>query len=262
MSEHIAEVSRGMPRLIVASRVIEKIKRGALLYPEPETGEAMIGLIVPQTGQAEPDIYIFDTISPGDRAIREWGMFEQGDDWQADVFNWLWINWEAYRSLRRGSYGRAVAAKWDAPLQHVGDWHKQPDDMIAPSGGDAQTARRMIDDRDTTVEHIVAPIVTMYPLAKATPVTDEKEQQSSEKSSASTDNASNDSTEVDSDQPTQSDHHPASNSTNTEMTSAGSATITGETLRARGYPSPPPLVANALQFTLEEDGWIVRVDFW
>ena len=158
------DLPRDAPRVIVARRVIEKIRRGALLYPEPETGEAMIGLVVPQQGRSEPDIYILDTISPGERAVREWGMFEQGDDWQGDVFHWLYVNWEAFRELRRPSYGNALAAKWDVPLAHVGDWHKQPGDMVAPSGGDAATARRMIEDHETPIEQLVAPIVTLHPL--------------------------------------------------------------------------------------------------
>src|SRR5690606_40493099 len=101
---------------------------------------------------------------PCEDAYREKGMFEQGDDLQGDVCDLLIYNWEALRELRRPSYGNAVAAKWDFPLAHVGDWHKQPGDMIAPSGGDAATARRMIEDRDTPIQQLVAPIVTLYPL--------------------------------------------------------------------------------------------------
>ena len=170
MVDQLPETERDIPRVIVAQRVIDKIVRGALLYPDPETGEAMIGLIAPQTGRLEPDIYVLDTLSPGEHAVREWGMFEQGSDWQGDVFHWLYVNWEAFRDLRRPSYGRAMAAKWDMPLSHVGDWHKQPGDMTAPSSGDVHTARRMISDAETPVEHIVAPIVTMYPLAEKQPV--------------------------------------------------------------------------------------------
>ena len=40
------EAPRDMPRIIVAQRVIDKIRMGALLYPEPETGEALIGFVV------------------------------------------------------------------------------------------------------------------------------------------------------------------------------------------------------------------------
>lgn len=172
-AEPLPEGTRDLPRVVIAERVIDKIVRGALLYPEPETGEAMVGLVVPQAGKAEPDIYVLDTISPGQQAVREWGRFEQGDDWQGDVFHWLHVNWEAFREMRRTSYGSALAAKWDTPLRHVGDWHKQPGSMIAPSGGDAETARSMIADSETHVEHIVAPIVTMYPLQPEAETSDE-----------------------------------------------------------------------------------------
>jgi hypothetical protein len=164
MSDQLPDTNYDMPRVIVAERVINKMLRGALLYPEPETGEAMIGLIVGQTGRLEPDIYIMDTISPGDHAVRHWGMFEQGSDWQADVFNWLHNNWEAFRELRRPSYGSALAAKWDMPLMHVGDWHKHPGDMTYTSEGDEETARKMIADAETPIQHVVVPIVTMYSL--------------------------------------------------------------------------------------------------
>ncbi len=163
--------------VVVARRVVEKIVRGAARYPDLETGEALIGLVVPQPGRAEPQIYVLDTIPPGPVAVREWGMFEQGGDWQGDVLQWLHVNWEVVREQRRGSYGRALAAKWDAPLQHVGDWHKQPGDMIAPSSGDARTARSLIADQEAPVQQLIAPIVTLYPLP-ATPDTTATETES------------------------------------------------------------------------------------
>ncbi|MBI5958290.1 MAG: hypothetical protein HY866_06135 [Chloroflexi bacterium] len=164
MNDQLPEITPDRPRVIIAQRVIDKIIQGALLYLEPETGEAMIGLVMPQNGRFEPDIYVLDTVSAGEHAVREWGLFEQGDDWQGDVLQWLHVNWEAFRDLRRSSYGKAVAAKWNAPLTHVGDWHKHPGDMTFTSGGDLRTARSLISDAETPVEHLVAPIVTMYPL--------------------------------------------------------------------------------------------------
>ncbi len=156
-------------RVIVARRVVEKMVRGALQYPDIETGEALVGLAVPLQGHAEPQIYILDTIPPGPTAVREWGMFAQGGDWQGDVLHWLHVNWETLRAQRRGSYGQALAAKWDAPLQYVGDWHKQPGAMVAPSSGDARTARSLIADPEARVEQLVAPIVTLYRLASGAP---------------------------------------------------------------------------------------------
>ena len=222
MAEQLPDVPRDGVRVIVSQRVVDKILRGALLYPEPETGEALVGLVVPQAGRVEPDIYILDTISPGEHAVREWGMFEQGDDWQGDVFHWLYVNWEAFRELRRSSYGSALAAKWDVPLMHVGDWHKQPDDMTAPSPGDAMTAREMIADAETPVHYIVAPIVTMYPLEKMPePVVGESETTSSD---------------------TAADGTPPSAPAN-------------ET-------SSPKEESNTIASDLVAEGWHVRVDFW
>ncbi len=169
MSEPKAEQDKAqqLGQVVVARRVIEKMVRGALQFPEIETGEALVGLVVPQEGRPEPQIYVLETIPPGPAAVREWGMFAQGGDWQGDVLHWLHVNWEAVRVRRRGSYGRALAAKWDAPLQHVGDWHKQPGAMIAPSSGDARTARSLIADPEAGVAQLVAPIVTLYPLPSA-----------------------------------------------------------------------------------------------
>lgn len=229
-----------MPRVVVAQRVIDKIARGALLYPEPETGEAMIGLVVPREGQTEPEIYILDTISPGERAVREWGMFEQGDDWQGDVFHWLYINWETYRERRRGSYGSAVAAKWDVQLAHVGDWHKQPDDMIAPSGGDLMQARRMINDAETPIAQIVAPIVTMYSL-----------QHARRAQAAPVEPSDRDETALEGDEilpDTDASEHP-----------------TPEPVQKIAFPvgpPPPPPAPGIVTVERPEEGWLIRVDFW
>jgi len=160
-----ADTARGEPRVMLAQRVVDKIVRGGLLYPEMETGEAMVGLVVPNAARQEPDIYILDTLGAGEHAVREWGMFELGGEWQGDAFHWLHVNWEAFREVRRPSYGRALAAKWDHPLNYVGDWHKQPGAMTAPSSGDLHQARKIIQDRAAPEQQLVAPIVTLYPLA-------------------------------------------------------------------------------------------------
>jgi hypothetical protein len=148
-----------LPKIHVAQRVIQKMCVGALTYQDEETGESLVG-ISPKNGndQKLPQLYILDTISPIEEAIREWAMFEQGDEWQGAIFNWWHDNWELYRNLRRSSYGNAVAAKWDVPLLHLGDWHKQPG-MIRPSRGDFRTARRFM--RDIEVDFLITPIVTL-----------------------------------------------------------------------------------------------------
>jgi hypothetical protein len=242
MADQLPDANPDVPRVVLARRVIDKMLRGALLYPEPETGEAMVGLVVPQAGRTEPDIYVLDTISPGEHAVREWGLFEQGSEWQGDVFHWLYVNWEAFRDLRRPSYGRALAAKWDVPLSHVGDWHKQPGDMTEPSVGDAQTARRMIDDSETPVEHIVAPIVTLYRLRPA----------QAELSAAP---ASEQAAE---EEPSQT---PDVSVTSEEPIAPGvmdQETADQMSDKAAAEHKPPWAIIE----TLEDKGWIVRIDFW
>lgn len=142
--------------IYVAERVLCKMAMGALRYQNTETGEALIGFELPN-GKPPGKIYVLETIAPFEDAVREWGMFEQGDDWHYAVFRWFHENWEMYRALRRASYGNAVAGKWDTPLKNLGDWHKQPG-MIRPSLGDLRTAKQFI--REEKLNYMLTPIVT------------------------------------------------------------------------------------------------------
>lgn len=159
-SDNGTEISKPnhLPPIFVARRVIEKMCAGALIYQGEETGEALVGLEMPN-GHKLPRVFLLDTLPPVEGTVREWAMFEQGDDWQGAIFNWWHENWEMYRQMRRNSYGNALAAKWDAPLQHVGDWHKQPAGLIKPSRGDFQTARRLM--RELKRDYMIAPIITL-----------------------------------------------------------------------------------------------------
>jgi hypothetical protein len=159
--------SNALPTVYVAQRVIDKMCRGALYYVGGETGEALVGVALPQLGEKLPRLYVLDTIPPVEYVVREWVTFEQGDDWQGAIFNWWHENWELYREMRRASYGRAVAAKWDAPLLHLGDWHKQPGGMVEPSRGDFRTARRFM--RELERDYLLTPIVTLAEEAIALP---------------------------------------------------------------------------------------------
>ncbi len=146
-----------IPQIFVAQRVIDKMYKGALIYDDVETGEALVGLEMPN-GQVLPTIYILDTIPPIEDTVRELTMFEQGDDWQGAIFQWWYENWEMYREKRRASYGNALTAKWDVPLVHLGDWHKQPG-IIEPSLGDRQTARQFM--REVKRDFLLMPIITL-----------------------------------------------------------------------------------------------------
>jgi len=156
-----------MDEVHVSPRVIERIKRGALLYPNEETGEALVGVLVPAEQKGHfPVMYVLETIAPTQQVERRWAMFSQGDDWQAAIFSWLNANWEAYRELRRRSYGKTTSAKWDLPLLHLGDWHKQPG-MIAPSFGDYQTAKDILNENN--MDFLLTPIVTFTEETSAPP---------------------------------------------------------------------------------------------
>lgn len=143
----------------VSPKVIERMKLGALRYLGSETGEALVGISLPPAQRNTfPLMYALETIPPMQNAVRQWAMFSQGDDWQGAIFNWLHENWEVYRDLRRHSYGKAISAKWDLPLLHLGDWHKQPG-MVMPSDMDYQTAQSFMHDNNLT--HLLTPIVTL-----------------------------------------------------------------------------------------------------
>lgn len=161
----IAMMSRGIvPKLILSQRALDKMAAAAQKFIADETGEAMIGLIIPPPDDSEElaTIYVLDTISPDESAVRQSYTFQQGDDWQGDVFVWLQANWNTYRSKQVDSRGKKLSPELNVPLSHVGDWHKQPGYMIAPSGGDLMTALSMIDDDELVLEDfLLVPIVTL-----------------------------------------------------------------------------------------------------
>ncbi|MBC7870372.1 MAG: hypothetical protein H7Y09_05990 [Chitinophagaceae bacterium] len=159
--------SQPVPNLVLAQRVIDKMAAAAQHYVDDETGEAMLGLFMPGTNtNGVPTLYVLDTIAPEAgapeaTAVRERYAFEQGDESHYEIFTWLSYNWEVQREKRRLSSGSALQAKWDVELRHLGDWHKQPGFMIAPSGGDLMSALDQMADEENDFEFLLAPIVTV-----------------------------------------------------------------------------------------------------
>ncbi len=149
-----------IPKLYLAQRVVDKMAHAALQYTDDETGEAMIGMVIDDATSGAA-VYVIDTIAPGEGAVREAHTFQQGGAWQDDILHWLRENWEITRRKRAASYGNAHAARWDAPLYPVGDWHKQPGFMIQPSGGDLMTALDWVHQPGNRIGFVVAPIVTI-----------------------------------------------------------------------------------------------------
>lgn len=155
--------TRGIvPNLVISQRVIDKMATAASHYMEDETGEAMIGIIDPgKYTNGVPTIYVLDTISPDESAVRHMHTFQQGDERQDEIIWWLQENWHARRDFLRETAPGLEQAKWDVPLRYLGDWHKQPGFMIAPSGGDLMTALNWLDDDDNEMEALLVPIVTI-----------------------------------------------------------------------------------------------------
>ncbi len=150
-----------VPNLVVAQRVIDKMVAAASRFIEDETGEAMVGLVVPgaQVGGV-PTVYVLETISPDETAVRQMHTFQQGDPWQDEVIWWYQENWHKQRQKhQRGLF--KPRAEWDVPLRYLGDWHKQPGYMIAPSGGDLHTALNWLDDPENDTDWLLVPIVTL-----------------------------------------------------------------------------------------------------
>lgn len=153
---------REVPKLVLAQRVVDKMANAASRFIEDETGEALVGLVIDdKVSDGPPTIFVLDTISPDETAVRQLHTFQQGDDLQDEIIWWLQENWAAVRRMRQGSYGSAVQAKWDAPLQYLGDWHKQPGFMIKPSFGDLMTAVEWVEDDDNGMPFLLVPIVTL-----------------------------------------------------------------------------------------------------
>jgi len=159
----MAMISRGIvPNLVISQRVVDRVVKAAQGFIEDETGESMVGIIV-DTDEPEtmPTLYIFDTISPDQSAERRSHMFEQGDIFQTDLFNWLLDNWNGYLANGKDMNGNPIKPEWQVPMKHLGDWHKQPGFMIQPSGGDLATALRFMEDEENQFEFLLVPIVTL-----------------------------------------------------------------------------------------------------
>ncbi len=160
----MAMIRRGIvPKLVLSTRVVEKMAIAARQFIADETGEAMIGLVVPpEFEDGVPTIYVMDTISPDDdTAVRRTHTFQQGDDLQDEIIWWLQENWRIRREKPQPDERIPLDGKWDVPLRYVGDWHKQPGSMITPSGGDLMTALSWLDDDENGMEYLLVPIVTL-----------------------------------------------------------------------------------------------------
>ncbi len=146
-----------IPNLVVSQRVIDRMVAASRRFLQDETGEAMVGVVDPGTNTGGvPTLYVLDTIAPDESAERERYSFEQGDDVQGDIFLWMSHNWDLERKQDTQN------PKWNQRLMHLGDWHKQPGFMIAPSGGDLRSALDTLDEPTPFMgDFLLVPIVTL-----------------------------------------------------------------------------------------------------
>ena len=157
----MAMISRGIvPNLVLSERAVGKMLSAASQYLADETGEAMLGFIIEDdTPEGLPTIYVLDTISPDETAIRRSHTFQQGDAQQDEIIWWLQENWHFHRERHRGT--DVLTDRFDVPLRYLGDWHKQPGSMIQPSHGDLMTALSWLDDDELGMDYLLVPIITV-----------------------------------------------------------------------------------------------------
>lgn len=157
----MAMISRGIvPNLVLSQRAVERMLSAASQFMADETGEAMVGFVIKDdTPEGLPTIYVLDTISPDETAVRRSHTFQQGDALQDEIIWWLQENWHFHRERHRGT--GSLQDRFDVPLRYLGDWHKQPGSMIQPSHGDHMTALSWLDDDELGMDSLLVPIVTV-----------------------------------------------------------------------------------------------------
>lgn len=163
------------PIVVVPERVIAAMAAETKRYMTIETGESMVGIVIPPSESdpfREPIFFILGTI-PADSAEHHAAMFELGGDIQVRIFSWLSKNWNAMREVSRAkpsylSYrwaqkvpGGEIPQLFDRPLADLGDWHKHPGNMTHPSGGDLGTAIETLLDEGLNVRYLIAPVTTV-----------------------------------------------------------------------------------------------------
>ncbi len=157
----LAMISRGIvPNVVLSQRAVDRMLSAANQFMADETGEAMVGFVVEDdTPEGLPTIYVLDTISPDETAVRRSHTFQQGDAQQDEIIWWLQENWHFHRERHRGT--EALPERFDVPLRYLGDWHKQPGSMIQPSHGDHMTALAWLEDEESGMDFLLVPIVTV-----------------------------------------------------------------------------------------------------
>lgn len=157
-----------IPQVLLTERVIQEQFEESIAHEPTETGEAMVGLELPDRNM----IIILGTIPDFQTTIRNPGGLDIGGRNQQEVYKWLMVHWNRMREKSRANqpdwvpgniipFG-VVPKEMDKALCYLGDWHKHPGGMNYPSSTDYNTAKDRLSAKDEKRNQVLAPIVTMY----------------------------------------------------------------------------------------------------
>ena len=121
-------ISRGIvPNLVLSQRAVERMLSAASQFMADETGEAMVGFVIEDdTPEGLPTIYVLDTISPDETAVRRSHTFQQGDALQDEIIWWLQENWHFHRERHRGSGACRIALMFRCGIWAIGTSNPAP----------------------------------------------------------------------------------------------------------------------------------------
>ena len=128
-----------VPNLVLAQHVLNKMATAANHYVEDETGEALVGVVVPAaTPDDKPTVYVLETIAPDESAERDTYAFKQGDERQDELIWGFDSNWNVQREKQRDGDGKPQAARWNVPNRM---WLCDSRTMTADRVGDGSSCR-------------------------------------------------------------------------------------------------------------------------
>jgi hypothetical protein len=166
---------REEPLIVVPKRVLQAIVTESQRHTATETGESLLGIVIPPRSQnygEEPTFIILGTIPTG-KATRAAAHFFLGGAFQVKVLTWLSQSWDVLRERSRPlpmyktyQWGNTIPdsfipKRFDLPLIPLGDWHKHPGGLTYPSEGDRRTAVRTLIDDTRKTSYLIAPISTV-----------------------------------------------------------------------------------------------------
>ena len=118
-------------RYVVAQKALETIELECRKYPETETGGILVGY------KDADKVTVTHATGPGPNADRSAHHFTKDTPYLQSILNLL------------GHY---------YPVDYLGVWHKHPQSMPYPSGGDVMSAMEEVRDQDMGLEELLTPI--------------------------------------------------------------------------------------------------------